>query len=331
MSHAGIHHVTAISGPARRTLDFYRDRLGLRLVKKTVNFDDPGTWHLYFGDETGSPGSILTYFPWANARAGRLGTGETTETALAIPAASLGWWTQRLVAAGIPHDNPERRFGETVLGFRDPDGMRLSLVGVTGEVPSSPNLPIEGGNAPPFLGGSGDVLSPEGSGVPAEHAIRGIHGVTLTVTDGAPTGQVLAGVLGFEADGAEGLVTRYRAHGTAIGGIVDLRSAGGFPRGALGRGTVHHVAFRAGGDDEQAEMVGRLKADLGIATTEQKDRNYFRSVYFREPGGVLFEIATDDPGFAVDEPASELGSALQLPAFLEPRRSDIARALPELD
>ena len=304
----GIHHVTAISGAPGRNLDFYTRVLGLRLVKKTVNFDDPGTYHLYYGDAQGRPGTILTFFPWAHAAQGRLGTGETQETAFRVPAASLGYWTHRFVEKGVVHGALEKRFGDTMLTFSDPEGMHFSLVGVPG--------------AETEHGWSNDDI-------PAEHAIRGFHGVTLLLGKATPTAQVLTDVLGFGAAGVEGALTRYRATG-AIGGHVDLREVGGFPRGKLGRGSVHHVAFRATDDAAQAAMAEKAVA-LGLHVTEQKDRNYFRSVYFREPGGVLFEIATDDPGFAVDEPAESLGRALKLPRFLEPRRAELEAKLPPLE
>jgi glyoxalase family protein len=303
---SGIHHVTAISGAATRNLDFHTRLLGLRLVKKTVNFDDPGTYHLYYGDERGTPGSILTFFPWAHAAQGRLGTGETQETAFRVPTAALGYWTHRFVEKGVPHQL-EKRFGESVLGFSDPDGMRFALVGVPGAEAES-------------AWAHGDI--------PAEQAIRGFHGVTLLVADAAPTARVLTEVLGFRQAARDGALTRYHADAT-LGGHVDLREVGDFPRGKLGRGSVHHVAFRAADDAAQAAMA-QSAVKLGLHVTEQKDRNYFRSVYFREPGGVLFEIATDDPGFAVDEPLASLGTALKLPRFLESRRAELEAKLPPL-
>lgn len=310
MSAHGIHHVTAISGPARRNLAFYGGTLGLRLVKKTVNFDDPGTYHLYFGDAAGNPGSLLTFFPWEHAAPGRIGIGQTQETMLRVPAGSLGWWAHRLVERGVPHETIARRFGEPVLAFRDPDGMRLSLVGLPG---------IE------------DEPAWEGGAVPAEHAVRGLHGVSLLLDRGEATGAILTDVFGFQAAGAEGGLARYSVPGAPIGGIVDIRAAGGFLAGREGAGSVHHVAFRAADDAAQAAMVERLEASHGRRVTEQRDRNYFRSVYFREPGGVLFEIATDEPGFAVDEPTESLGAALKLPPGLEPHRARIETALPALD
>lgn len=305
----GIHHVTAIAGPARRNLDFYNRVLGLRLVKKTVNFDDPGTYHLYFGDADAAPGSILTFFPWEHAAPGRLGVGETQETVFRVPEGSIGFWTHRFVELGVPHEAPAKRFGESVLSFRDPDGMRLALVGLPG-VEKEPAW-SEGGIAP-------------------ENAIRGFHSVSLLLADAAPTGAILSDVFGFTEAAREGTLIRYKAKGTAIGGVVDLRVAGGFLPARQGAGSVHHIAFRAGDDAAQEEMVRRLAENHGIQTTEQRDRNYFRSVYFREPGHVLFEIATDVPGFAVDEPAAELGRALKLPAGLEAHRKQIEAVLPEL-
>ncbi|MDQ1077633.1 ring-cleaving dioxygenase [Pseudoroseomonas cervicalis] len=306
MTRNGIHHVTAIAGQARRNLDFYTRTLGLRLVKKTVNFDDPGAYHFYYGDAAGSPGSILTFFPWEHAAPGRQGIGELQETVFRIPQASVGYWLQRLAAQGVERAG---RFGETLLRFRDPDGMALALVGL-------PGIEAE----PAWSTGE----------VPAEHAIRGIHGVSLMLDKAEPTGAILADVFGFAEAGREGDTLRFQVPGQPLGGIVDLRGVGGFLPARLGRGSVHHLAFRAADDAAEMAMVKRLAENHGIHTTEQKDRDYFRSVYFREPGHVLFEIATDVPGFAVDEPAEQLGQALKLPRFLEQHRATIEAALPEL-
>jgi glyoxalase family protein len=303
----GLHHVTAIAGPAQRNLDFYVRTLGLRLVKKTVNFDDPGTYHFYFGDGTGQPGTILTFFPWANAAQGRPGCGEAHETSFRVPEGSLAHWAERFADAGVDFDMPVVRFGHEVLALRDPDGMRLSLVAV------------------PAIA---DEAAWTSDGISPAHAIRGFHGVTLVVADPARTGHVLGDVFGFAATATESGVTRWQAPGTAPGSVVDLRRTDDIARGRQGAGTVHHIAFRAADDAAQAVMVARLAAEHGLRTTEQKDRNYFRSVYFREPGGVLFEIATDVPGFAADEPVETLGTALKLPAFLEPRRAAIEAHLP---
>ncbi len=303
-----LHHVTAIAGNARRNLDFYGRLLGLRLVKKTVNFDDPGSYHLYYGDEAGSPGTILTFFPWEHAAQGRLGVGETQETVFRIPEGALGFWTQRLLEANVAHETPTTRFGETVLPFRDPDGMRLALVAVTGA------------EAEPAR---------EAGDIPAEHAIRGMQGVSLLLRETAPTAAILRDVFGFEEAATEGTTTRFRA-GDGMGSVLDLREAGEFLPARMGRGSVHHIAFRAESDEAQAAMARKLAEEHGLETTEQKDRNYFRSIYFREPGGVLFEIATDDPGFAMDEPQASLGQALKLPAQYEKHRAEIEKVLPAL-
>jgi glyoxalase family protein len=306
---SGIHHVTAIAGNAAHNLQFYTRTLGLRFVKKTVNFDDPATYHLYYGDRAGQPGTILTFFPWEHAAPGRSGAGFTHQTSFRIPAHSIGYWTHRFVEKGIAHESPEKRFGETVLPFTDPDGMSLALVGAAG---------AESGPAW------------DGGGIPAEHAIRGFHGVTLLLDDPARTRAVLRDVLGFNDAGRDGQLGRFQAS-EAIGGVVDLHEAKGFPAGRLGRGSVHHVAFRAADDASQAAMAEKLATIHGLHPTRQMNREYFRSIYFREPGGILFEIATDQPGFTVDEPVESLGRDLKLPPFLEGQRKDIEAMLPGLD
>ena len=300
----GIHHITAVSGEIDRTLDFYGRVLGLRLVKRTVNYDDPATYHLYFGDEVGRPGTVLTFFPWPGGSRGRHGLGQAAVTAFLVPEASLGFWIERLLAAGVAHEGPTRRFDEQVLSFVDPDGMLLELV-------ARADAPVQA-----WPGGP----------VPAEHAIRGFHGVTLWVNGDPGTRALLTDALGFrvvqEADG------RTRLTGSSpVGNVVDLRQVGGFWRGAGGVGTVHHVAFRAA-DEAAQENVRRDLNDLGVLATPVQDRQYFRSIYFREPGGVLFEVATEGPGFTTDESAAELGTGLRLPRWLEPDRAAIERALP---
>jgi len=306
---SGLHHVTAIAGNPTRNLDFYTRTLGLRLVKRTVNFDDPGTYHFYYGDETGRPGTVLTFFPWEHAGKGRVGVGETQQTAFRVPAHSLGYWTHRFIEKGVAHQAMEKRFGESVLAFSDPDGMSLALVGVTDDT-----------NEPSY----------SGSDIPAEQAIRGFHGVTLLLDDAAKTGAVLSDVLGLREAAREGTMIRYRGQ-SPVGSVVDIYEAKGFLPGRQGRGSVHHIAFRAKDDAEQAEMGRKLTTKHSLRPTAQRDRTYFRSIYFREPGGVLFEIATDIPGFAIDQPADSLGSSLKLPDFLEPRRSEIEAALPPVE
>lgn len=306
---SSIHHVTAISGNAARNLEFYTHVMGLRFVKKTVNFDDPSTYHLYYGDRVGRPGTILTFFPWEHAPPGRGGVGLTQQTAFRIPASSLGYWTHRFIEKGIQHNALERRFGEPVLSFTDPDGMSLALVGVTGAE-----------SEPAWVG----------SDIPPENAIRGFHGVTLMLDSGIQTSALLRDVLSLKDAGTDGPYIRLRSS-EPIGGNVDIREAKGFLAARLGRGSVHHIAFRAKDDATQAEMARKLVADHGLRPTHQIDREYFRSVYFHEPGGILFEIATDDPGFTVDEAEQSLGRDLKLPPFLEPRRKEIEAVLPALD
>jgi glyoxalase family protein len=307
---SGIHHVTAIAGDASRNLDFYTRILGLRLVKKTVNYDDPGTYHFYFGDEAGHPGTILTFFPWAHAPKGRGGVGLTQQTMFRVPESAIGYWAHRFVEKGVPHEAIEKRFGQSVLTFTDPDGTSLALVGI---------------------GGAETEAAWKGSDVPVEHALRGFYGVRLLLDDANQTAVILTNVLGFTEAGSEGSVTRFVANGTTMGGVVEIWEAKGFLAGNMGRGSVHHVAFRAATDEAQAEMRRKLVAEHRVQVTEQIDRNYFRSMYFREPGGIIFEIATDQPGFGIDEPLDSLGQALKLPAFLESQRQEIEASLQPLE
>jgi catechol 2,3-dioxygenase-like lactoylglutathione lyase family enzyme len=316
----GIHHVTGIAGDPQKNLDFYSGLLGLRLVKLTVNFDDPTTYHLYYGDGAGNPGTILTFFPWPGASRGRAGTGQTSAVAFAIRPASLGYWITRLVQHGVPHEGPVRRFGEQVLSFHDPDGLQVELVA---------HKPAE------------DWATMPTGMLPNEHEIRGFHSVTLWEEGYEQTAQLLTHQLGFRAAGDENNVFRYVATGGdatstdatgtpgAPGTIVDVRCAPGFWRGVVAVGTIHHVAFRARNDATQLALREQL-ARQGLNVTPVIDRQYFHSVYFREPGGVLFEIATDPPGFAIDEPLDELGTHLKLPPWLEGGRTELARVLPPL-
>ena len=306
----GIHHVTAIAGDPLKNLSFYTRDLGLRFVKKTVNFDDPSTYHFYFGDETGRPGTILTFFPWTNAPAGRRGAGETRQTAFRVPQRSIGYWTRRFTEKGIPYQPPEKRFGESVLPFTDPEGMALALVGI-----------VDAENEPGW----------SNEDIPSEYAIRGFQGVTLLLDSAQKTAAILTDVFGFREVAREGSVIRFAAAGDVKGSVVDIYEAAGALRGHQGRGSVHHIAFRAADDVQQAQMTEKLIRTHGRHPTEQKDRKYFRSIYFREPGGVLFEIATDIPGFVIDEPVETLGRDLELPNFLEPRRKEIEGALPVLE
>jgi glyoxalase family protein len=308
-SSAGIHHITAIAGEPKRHVAFYRDALGLRLVKRTVNFDDPTTWHLYYGDETGSPGTALTFFVWDQLASGRHGSGEPQEIAFKIPESALAFWRNRLSAKGIAHQDAPERFGEKIVAFTDPDGHKLEVVAAKG---------------------ADKIAGRPGGDVPPEHAIRGFHGITLEVANETATGRVLTHVFGFEPAGAEGNRHRYVSKGALLGTVVDLRSTPGLPRATQGIGTVHHVAFRATGDEQEMELRRRA-LELGLHATDQVPRHYFRSVYFREPNGVLFEIATDDPGFTVDEPKEKLGGRVMLPPWYEQHRGRIEAALPALE
>ncbi len=302
-----IHHITAIAGDPDRTRRFYARTLGLRLVKLTVNYDDPATYHFYFGDELGRPGTLLTFFPWPHGSPGRLGTGQVAAIAFAIPPASLGFWIERLLSQGVRYQGPTRRFDEPVLAFTDPDGLPLELIAAAraGELPACGEGPV-----------------------PGEHAVRAIHAATIWEDGDTGTAELLAGQIGFRPLGEEGTMLRLRS-GEGPGALVDLRRAPGFWRGAGGVGTVHHIAFRSPDPADQLSRRAALEA-AGYQVTPVLDRTYFRSVYFREPGGVLFEIATDGPGFTVDEAAADLGSSLQLPSRLEPRREEIVAALPPL-
>jgi glyoxalase family protein len=290
----GLHHLTAIASDPQRNIDFYAGTLGLRFVKQTVNFDDPGTYHLYYGDASGRPGSILTFFPWPTARRGRVGAGQVAETQLAIPTGALAFWLQRLTEQQIAFQGPTRRFdGETVLTFTDHDGMPLALV-ATDAAASQP-------------GWDGGV------GVPETMSIRGMHAVTLWVHRLPETAAVLTGQLGYREFAKNAIVTRYAVGDGLPGELVDVRELPTGPGGTGGAGTVHHVAFRAADDDTEFGIRSQVSA-AGLQITEQIDRTYFRSMYFREPGHVLFELATDAPGFCVDESADHLGESLQLPA-----------------
>ena len=303
----GLHHVTAIASNPQRNLDFYTGVLGLRLVKRTINFDDPGTYHFYFGDEAGTPGTILTFFPWPRAPRGTPGVGEVAATSLSVPIESIGFWESHLASAGVPVERSGRRFEEEVLTLADPDGMRLEIVGHSD---------------------AGTSRSWAGSPLPAEHAIRGFFGVTLLEADLAMTVGVLE-TMGLKKVGKEGTRTRFAAEGTALGNHIDIVVTPGARYGRSGAGSVHHIAFRMADDASELEWRARL-AKAGLAPTPVIDRTYFHSVYFREPGGVLFELATDSPGFMLDEPIESLGESLKLPEWMEARRETIEGILPPI-
>ncbi len=299
----GLHHVTAIASDPQRNLDFYTQVLGLRFVKRTVNFDDPGTYHFYFGDDAGSPGTILTFFPWPNALQGNPGLGEVTRTAFSVPVGSLAYWLERLASHGVAVEKTGRRFQEDVLTFADPDGMNIEIV-AHGEVKDFP--------APRF------------SSVPEEFAIRGFFGVTLYERQSRETAEIF-NIMGFQKTAEEGERIRFAAKGDALGNHIDLLID---PRGKYGQpgaGSVHHIAFRASDDAAQREWREEIAQHLSV--TPILDRTYFHSIYFREPGGVLFELATDPPGFALDEPIESLGEALRIPVWLEGKRGEIEASL----
>jgi glyoxalase family protein len=303
-----IHHVTAIAREPQRNLDFYAGILGMRLVKLTVNYDDPGTYHFYYGDELGRPGTLLTFFPWTGSRPGRQGVGQINGVGLAVPQGSLGYWLERLLTRGVKFEGPTRRFGEQVLAFMDPDGLMLELVAT-----------------PRVSGVDGWRDGP----VPVEHAVRGVHGVTIWEDGDAGSAAFLTGTMGYAIRAEEANRVRLESGSDGPGTVVELRRAPGFWRGTDGAGTVHHVAFRAPDDAEQAARQRGLR-EMGVQVTDVRDRSYFRSIYFREPGGVLFEIATDGPGFTLDESPPELGTTLRLPPRLETLRERLEVALPPL-
>lgn len=305
---SGIHHITAIAGNARRNHAFYTNVLGLRFIKKTVNFDDPHTYHFYFGDEAGTPGTILTFFPWEGINKGRQGTGMATEIAYSVPPDSLAFWMERLKEFSVKVSASGTRFGEHYLGFEDPDGLPLTLI-----------VPTTGDNRRPW----------ETEGVGAQVATRGFHSITLTLKSVARTAMVLTDILDYKLAGQEGNRYRYVTDAVTNAAIVDLIEAPTVESSYNASGTIHHVAFRV--RDEKVLMEFREKVvDHGLPITDKIDRNYFFSLYFREPGGVLFELATDNPGFTVDEPLAELGSHLKLPPQHERNRAAIEKVLPDL-
>lgn len=303
----GIHHVTAIASDPQRNVDFYTKVLGLRLVKQTVNFDAPNVWHLYYGDEHGSPSSILTFFPWVGVPKGKEGAGIATATSFSVPAESIGFWHERTKSLGLEVIAPEVRGDSEVMTLFDFDGMRLELVATEGDKRSG-------------WDGVSDI--------PAEHAVRGLHSVTLSERSIDPTAGMLTNLLGMELSGESDSSARFAMGDGSSGARVQV-DGGVQDRGLQAGGTVHHVAFSAP-DLPTMELWQQELLSRGVQVTQIMDRQYFKSIYFREPGGVLFEIATDDPGFATDEPLLELGKKLKLPPWLEPSRDQIQASLPEI-
>jgi glyoxalase family protein len=305
---AGIHHITAIAGDAQKNYSFYTQVLGLRLVKKTVNFDDPQTYHFYFGNEKGEPGTIITFFPWSEfAQRGRKGTGQVATIAYAISKDSVLYWTNRLTDSGISFTGPFNRFDEEVILLEDPDGIEIELAAGKNNLPPGWN----NGN------------------IPAEHSIRGFYGAAFSLNNTDGTAKVLTDLLGFKKVTEEGNRTRYSSTGSNIGSYIDILQLNGTLNGTMGAGAVHHIAFRAENEEAQLNLRTRLIKN-NLAVTEVVDRSYFKSIYFREPGNILFEIATDAPGFLIDEAVTALGQELKLPPWLEPERSKIENSLPPL-
>ncbi len=304
----GIHHITAIAGEPQDNVNFYVGILGLRLVKQTVNFDDPGNYHLYYGDEVGNPGTILTFFPWPVAPRGRTGKGQATTISFSIPERSLPYWQDRLRSHRVSFERPLRRFGEEVICFSDPNGLHLELVAHARAVQHSP-----------WRDGP----------VPPEHAVGGFNSLTLWEEGHERTAALLTGSLGFRLVAADGSRFRYEVGAGGPGARVDLIVLPSAQPGLVAVGTIHHVAWRVSDLEEQKGWRQEILR-AGLSVTPVMDRKYFSSIYFREPGGVLFEIATDAPGFTVDESVKHLGNRLMLPPWLEQRRGLIEHVLPPL-
>jgi glyoxalase family protein len=305
-----IHHVTAIASNPQRNLDFYVALLGLRLVKRTINFDDPSTYHFYFGDAIGTPGTILTFFPWPRANRGERGGGEIEATALAIPPGSIGYWLERLREYHVSAERLPERFGEEVIRLVDADGMLLELIASNQD---------------------GEIQPWSGSPVPIEQSIRGFHSVSVALNNHQATAAFLTEIFGYRLTHEMGNRFRFTAPGElGPGKTIDLLSRPGAPSARLGAGSVHHIAFRVA--DDQLQNAWREKLiGLGYGVSPVMDRVYFHSIYFREPGGVLFEIATDPPGFTTDETIDQLGTTLCLPPRMEQARPQIESRLPKID
>jgi glyoxalase family protein len=301
---AGIHHITAFVKNAQETVDFYSGVLGLRLVKKTINFDAPEVYHLYFGNEAGSPGTIITFFPWATSRQGRIGGGQVGITTYVVPVGTLRFWEERLVKLSIPFTSVSR-FNEQYVQLADPDGLQLEIV------------EREEGSLSKWSFG----------GVPADKAIKGFGGAVLYSTAPDKTGNVLEQVMGLEKVGQEGDFARFKATGD-LGNLIDINLTA-MPLGAGGSGTVHHIAWRAKNDEDHALWKSHVE-ERGLHPTPIIDRQYFNAIYFREEGGILFEIATDPPGFAHDESAETMGEKLMLPEWFEGKRDQIVQMLPPI-
>lgn len=304
----GIHHVTAIASDPQANINFYAGLLGLRLVKKTVNFDDPSAYHLYYGDAAGSPGSIVTFFYWPRGQGshGRIGNGQMTRLSLSAPAAAMPFWHERLRRHGVPASR-NTRFGEDVLQFADPDGIPVEIVADAGD-------PRTGWTVPE---------------IPTQSALRGLHAAELSVAKAAALERVIEGIMGYRRVRTDGNRTRFESGAGGPGTYIDVIAEPSHPRGLGGVGTIHHIAWRATDDESLVEMRESL-VRAGLNVSDVRDRSYFHSIYYREPNGILFEIATDVPGFAIDETPGSLGTALRLPPQFEGARQQIEELLPPL-
>jgi glyoxalase family protein len=336
----GIHHITAIARNPQRNVDFYSGLMGLRLVKLTVNFDDPTTYHLYYGNSLGHPGTILTFFPWSEAPTGHRGTGQVSAISFLIPSGSMTYWIDRLKSHGISFVGPSERFGDEFVSFHDPDGLMLELISPSSTDSQGQRLQLE----------QTDNNTWKENPISKEYAIRGFHSATLSEEGYERTASLLADTLGFELIAKDNREDRFRfgiirknnsnqevdtdttqsSSSSSIGSFVDIVCQPEISRGYVGIGTVHHIAWRATNEKHQLDLRKRVVEQAKLNPTPVIDRTYFHSIYFREPGGILFEIATDPPGFAIDERAEDLGKQLKLPPWLEPVRTKLEQLLPPI-
>jgi glyoxalase family protein len=338
----GIHHITAIARNPQRNVDFYSGLMGLRLVKLTVNFDDPTTYHLYYGNSLGHPGTILTFFPWSEAPTGYRGTGQVSTISFLIPSGSMTYWIDRLKSNDISFVGPSERFGDEFISFHDPDGLMLELISPSSDDSQEQLLQLE----------QTDNNTWKENLIDKEYAIRGFHSATLSEEGYERTASLLTDTLGFELIAKDNKEDRFRfgiikknnsnqeedtdtsqsssSSSSSIGSFVDIVCQPEISRGYVGIGTVHHIAWRAANENHQLDLRKRIVEQAKLNPTPVLDRTYFRSIYFREPGGILFEIATDPPGFAIDEREEDLGKHLKLPQWLEPVRAKLEQLLPPI-
>ena len=337
----GIHHITAIARNPQRNIDFYSGLMGLRLVKLTVNFDDPTTYHLYYGNSLGHPGTILTFFPWSEAPTGYRGTGQVSTISFLIPSGSMTYWIDRLKSNDISFVGPSGRFGDEFISFHDPDGLMLELISPSSDDSQEQLLQLE----------QIDNYTWKENPISKEYAIRGFHSATLSEEGYERTASLLADTLGFELIAKDKKEDRFRfgiikknnsnqevdtdttqssSSSSSIGSFVDIVCQPEISRGYVGIGTVHHIAWRADNEKHQLDLRKRIVEQAKLNPTPVLDRTYFRSIYFREPGGILFEIATDPPGFTIDERVEDLGKQLKLPQWLEPVRAKLEQLLPPI-